>query len=234
MWLCNCGWFVCMPFLGVERNGTYRTYVMYKTYRMTSNWSQEVPLLKSRHVLSKHWVPKSACRVRSGVVSITFGNPRVRGTWELRQYGTEGGRPMSLVSLLPQGGNNFISGMLWRIIHTIQSFSICIFIKVINVMFYWIKLFYQIYYRNEQFPYLLIFHHWEWFPTLTTASPYLILNNTFILLLLAVSVLGIICWLSIMENREFNSFLFSFTFTRPSSFLILPLELYYNLAWLNI
>ena len=61
--------------------------------------------------------------VKSGVVSISFENPRMRGTWELRQYGTEWGRPMSLVSLLPQGGNNFISGMAWRIIYTIQSFS---------------------------------------------------------------------------------------------------------------
>lgn len=157
MWLCNCGWFVCMPFLGVERNGTYRTYMTYKTYRTTSNWSQEVPLIKSRHVVSKHQVPKTVCMVKSGGVSISFENPQMRGTWELRQYGTEWGRPMSLVSLLPQGGNNFISGMAWRIIYTIQSFSMCIFIKVINVIFYWIKLFYQICYRNEQFPYLLLF-----------------------------------------------------------------------------
>lgn len=231
MWLCNCGWFVCMPFLGVERNGTYRTYMTYKTYRTTSNWSQEVPLIKSRHVVSKHQVPKTVCMVKSGGVSISFENPQMRGTWELRQYGTEWGRPMSLVSLLPQGGNNFISGMAWRIIYTIQSFSMCIFIKVINVIFYWIKLFYQICYRNEQFPYLFFFFpHWEWFPTLMIASPYLILNNTLILLLIVFSVLDIICWLSIMENREFNSFLFPFTFTCPSNFLILPLQLYYNLA----
>lgn len=155
LWLCNCGWLVCMPFLGVERNGTYRTYMTYKIYRTTSNWSQEVPLIKSRHVVSKHRVLKTVCMVKSGIVRITFENPRMRGTWELRQYGTERGRPMSLVSLLPQGGNSFISGMAWRIIYTIQSFSICIFIKVINVIFYWIKLFYQICYRSEQCPYLL-------------------------------------------------------------------------------
>lgn len=169
--------------------------------------------------------------MKSSVVSITFENPKMRGTWEQRQCGMEGGRPHVFgLTLTPgqqqpykwDGMEDHLHYLIIFHLYFYQSYK-CHILSNQTILPDLLQ-------KRSVPPPTLSFPHQRWFSTQMTMSPHLTLNNTLILLLLHLSFLGIICWLPTMEDREFNSFSSSFIITCPSSSLTLSLQLCYNFA----